>query len=153
MSTRRRERITCDEEDRLKSGYQINTYFRFAKERKEPAIVMGVDDISLLKLTYGETAEMMRLNHGLRSTKERKEDWGFKLDTGTGQWLASANAQANSVANIETGVHLLVKDTSNILLIEVTDLPEQNPEAFTATLQYALARSIHLGNSCTWITA
>jgi very-short-patch-repair endonuclease len=141
MSTRRRERITCDEEDRLKTGYQINTYFRFAKERKEAAIVMGVDGTSLLKLTYGETAEMMRLNHGLRSTKERKEDWGFKLDTGTGQWVASS-AQTNSSANIETDVHLLVKDTSNILLIEVSELPEQNPEAFTATLQYALARSI-----------
>jgi hypothetical protein len=47
MSTRRRERITCDEEDRLKSGYQINTYFRFAKERKEPAIVRVVSTTKL----------------------------------------------------------------------------------------------------------
>jgi superfamily II DNA/RNA helicase len=138
MSTRRRERITCDEEDRLKSGYQINTYFRFTDQRKESAIVADVDNTPLLKLTYGETAEMMRLNRGLRSTKE----WGFRLDTGTGRWVASADAQANSAASIETDVHLLVKDTSNILLIEVTDLPDQNPEAFTATLQYALARSI-----------
>ncbi len=138
MSTRRRERITCDEEDRLKSGYQINTYFRFTDQRKESAIVADVDNSPLLKLTYGETAEMMRLNRGLRSTKE----WGFRLDTGTGQWVASANTQTNSSASIETDIYLLVKDTSNILLIEVTDLPEKNPEAFTATLQYALARSI-----------
>lgn len=77
-------------------------------------------------------------DYGLRSTKE----WGFRLNTGTGQWVTAANAQSNSSANIETDVHLLVKDTSNILLIEVSDLPEQNPEAFTATLQYALARSL-----------
>jgi DEAD/DEAH box helicase len=90
MSTRRRERITCDEEDRLKSGYQINTYFRFTDQRQESAIVADVDNTPLLKLTYGETAEMMRLNRGLRSTKE----WGFRLDTGTGRWVTSADAQA-----------------------------------------------------------
>jgi hypothetical protein len=138
MSTQRRERITCDEEDRLKNGYHINTYFRFTNQRKESATVKDANSSPLLKLIYGDAANMMRLNRGLRST----QDLGFRLDTGTGQWVASTNSPVNSSAIIETDVYLHVEDTSNILLIEVSELPEQNPETFTATLQYALARSI-----------
>jgi len=35
--TRRRERITCDEEERLKYGYNITTHFRYASQKRESA--------------------------------------------------------------------------------------------------------------------
>jgi hypothetical protein len=137
MFARRRERITCDEEDRLKNGYQITTCFRFSDRRREIATVTAKDGTELLRLTYGETAEMMRLNRGLRSNKE----YGFKLDPTTGQWEPPTN-NPETQAKIEHDVHLMVKDTSNVLLIEPLALPVGNPESFIATFQHALERSI-----------
>jgi ATP-dependent helicase YprA (DUF1998 family) len=137
MFARRRERITCDEEDRLKNGYQISTCFQFADSKQEIAIVMAADGTPLLQLTYGETANIMRINRGLRS----EQGHGFKLDPTSGQWEPPTN-KSDSQTNIQTDVHLTVEATTNLLSIEPLDLPTQNRESFIATFQYALERSI-----------
>lgn len=79
--TRRRERITCDEEERLKYGYNLTTHFRYESARREVATVKAVDGTTLLKLSYGDTAKVWRLNRGL---KRNYNEIGFKLDTRTG---------------------------------------------------------------------
>jgi ATP-dependent helicase YprA (DUF1998 family) len=135
--THRRERITCDEEERLKYGYNITTHFRYAGERKESATVVAADGTELLKLTYGETAEVWRINRGLRLAKER----GFKLDTTTGFW-GDQKAETISSEALHTEVNLMVSDTCNILMIEPIDLPKENLEEYLVTLQYVLERSI-----------
>ncbi|NES64073.1 MAG: DUF1998 domain-containing protein [Okeania sp. SIO2D1] len=137
--TRRRERITSDEEERLKYGYNITTHFRYAEQRQEPAEVISNDGEKLLKLTLGETADIWRINRGLKRGKER----GFKLDTATGFW-GDSKSDTENLEKLDTEVHLLVTDTCNILVIqpEKDILPQENSEAFLTTLQYALERSI-----------
>jgi superfamily II DNA/RNA helicase/very-short-patch-repair endonuclease len=138
MSARRRERITCEEEDRLKNGYQVDTYFRFDSQRQEVATVIAADGRALLKLTYGETADLMRLNRGLKSKTSQSSGSGFKLDPTTGQW----EPNANSTNDVHNDVHLLVKNTANVLAIEPLDVPVVGRAEFMATFQYALERAI-----------
>jgi very-short-patch-repair endonuclease len=140
LLTRRRERITCDEEERLKYGYDVTTHFRFDKQKQEIATVVAEDGTPLLKLTYGDTANIWRINRGPRTSEER----GFKLDTATGVWGEPRQAQDQSqpVSTVQSEVHLMVSDTSNVLLIEPLNIPQQGTEAFLASFQYVLERSI-----------
>ncbi len=132
--TRRRERITCDEEERLKYGYNITTHFRYASGKRESAIVTAADGTPLLKLTYGSTATIWRINRGL---KKNTEERGFKLDVKTGTWGDTKVAE-----NLHTAVNLMVEDTCNILAIEPLSVPTENREAFVTTLQYVLETAI-----------
>ncbi len=137
---RRRERITCDEEERLKYGYNITTHFRYANQKKESAIVQAADGTPLFKLTYGATATIWRINRGL---KKNREDRGFKLNPTTGVWGDNKNPQAQQTPDsLHTEVNLMVDDTCNILVIEPLNVPTDNREAFITTLQYVLETAI-----------
>ena len=133
---RKTNRITCDEEERLKYGYDLITHFQYAKQKQQTAKVVAEDNTELLLLSYGETADILRINRGLTKFKEI----GFKLDTASGDWISKDNYQPQG--EINTNVHLMVKDTSNILIIEPLAFPEQETESFIITLQYALERAI-----------
>ncbi|MEI2581757.1 DEAD/DEAH box helicase [Scytonema sp. PRP1] len=134
---RRRERITCDEEERLKYGYNITTHFRYARQKQESAIVQAADGTPLFKLTYGATATIWRINRGL---KKNTEERGFKLDAKTGVWGDNKNQQATD--SLHTDVNLMVDDTCNILVVEPLNVSAENKEAFIATLQYTLETAI-----------
>lgn len=145
-STKRRQRITCDEEERLKYGYTMTTHFRYAPHKREVAKVFNLDQSEcLLKLSYGETADLWRVNRGL---KNNREEIGFKLNPKTGEWgdTTDTNLSAKNYANLadlpHTQVLLKVQETSNILVIEPQNIPKENQEAFLATLQFALERAI-----------
>ncbi|MGK7949519.1 MAG: hypothetical protein AB4368_12145 [Xenococcaceae cyanobacterium] len=131
---RRTNRITCDQEERLKYGYKLITHFRYAQDKQQVAIVTANDGTELLRLSYGETAEIWRINQGLTRSKEK----GFKLDTTSGEWVSKEQNQSTETEAVDTNVHLMVKDTSNILMIEPQALPQKDTEAFIITLQYTL---------------
>jgi very-short-patch-repair endonuclease len=133
---RRTNRITCDEEERLKYGYKLITHFRYAKDKQQVATITANDGTELLRLTYGETADIWRINQGLTRSQEK----GFKLDTTSGEWVSKEQDRLTEA--VDTNVHLMVKDTSNILIIEPLNLPETDTEAFIITLQYTLERAI-----------
>ncbi|MFB2833257.1 DEAD/DEAH box helicase [Aerosakkonemataceae cyanobacterium BLCC-F167] len=137
MITRRRERITCDEEERLKYGYNITTHFRYDSQKQDTAIVQTAKGIELLKLTYGATAKIWRINRGL---KKNLQERGFKLDTKTGQWGDPKNEQ--NTENLQTEINLMVEDTCNILVVEPLLVPDENRESFITTFQYALETAI-----------
>src|SRR5581483_1446911 len=65
--TRRRQRINCDEEERLRLGYEIKTGVRFAERNGRPLfssarLVAG--DTIIANLRYGDAADLWRVNLG-----------------------------------------------------------------------------------------
>ncbi len=139
--TRRHERITCDEEERLKYGYNVTTHYRY-RDRRDLGTVLAADGRALLHLTYGETAEVLRINRGLRHARN-SSGLGFILDTVKGHWgeEKAANTTDN---NLDSEVYLMVKDTCNLLIVQPDKaiIPEANPEVFLTSFQYALERAI-----------
>ncbi len=140
MLARRRERITCDEEERLKYGYNVTTHFRFGRQQQELATAIAADGTELLSLTYGDTANIWRINRGLRSSRGGNRDIGFKLDSTTGIWGDPKRDEA--INSLQTEVHLLVEDTCNVLLMKPLQIPPYDIDAFLASFQYAMERAL-----------
>ena len=139
MLTRRQERITCDEEERLKYGYNVTTHFRFENQRRELATVIAEDRTKLLEITYGDTANVWRINRGYRDLGIRKER-GFKVDSATGTWGDTRSDQRPDT--LQTEVHLMVEDVCNVLLIKPCSIPAHHTDAFLTSFQYSLERAI-----------
>ncbi|MCD6520501.1 MAG: DUF1998 domain-containing protein, partial [Anaerolineae bacterium] len=146
--TRRRERITCDEEERRREGYTTTLYFRFARSpegiRRWEADALDAQGQPLLRLSYGPAATLWQINHGWK----RQGKKGFALHRSRGEWVKSEQERKSippeEEAQIEHGVRLFVRDTRNILLVQLhpEGESEAGDEGLLASLQAALQRGI-----------
>jgi ATP-dependent helicase YprA (DUF1998 family) len=137
----RADRITCDEEERIRQGYNLSTQFRFSREiggtlLMQKADVKSPDGESLLKLTYAPTADLWRINHGWR----RSRDNGFFLNKRTGKWRQSIEKEDNPQDYIP-GVRIMARDVRNAIFIRPADDVAWEDNQL-ASLEYALKRGI-----------
>jgi len=81
-TTKRRDRINCDEEERLRLGYEIKSGVRFTMHGGKPnftrAALKGSGTDPVAVLTYGHSATLWRINLGWVRRKE-KNKFGFVL--------------------------------------------------------------------------
>ena len=142
----RSDRITCDEEERVRRGYEVTTQYRWGPTRHVASAQAGGErDGPVLELTYGPAATLWRINHRWR----RSPQAGFGLDLGTGQWR-QRQGPADDVPDhppdtdqeLRLGVRLFVRDTRNVLRVAPAAAAEPWSEEDLATFQYALQRGI-----------
>ena len=137
VSTRRRERITSDEEQRQRQGYEIVSAVRFSPRSDAPSYVRrtlaatGMEppganggSATILRLSYSDAATIWRINQGLRRSRRQNGRSGFVLDVTTGYWSREDednqpdDADAPPTARRTERVVPYVTDTRNALLIE-----------------------------------
>jgi superfamily II DNA/RNA helicase/very-short-patch-repair endonuclease len=92
VSTRRRDRINSDEEERMRIGYDIKTGVRFAerggvRSAREASLIDPTGQV-LATLTYGHSATLWRMNLGWRRRKDQSQ-LGYRLDLERGIWAKS----------------------------------------------------------------
>jgi hypothetical protein len=149
VKTRRRDRISADEEERQRAGHEITTTLRFepygerASELKS-TLTDNEGDV-LAELSYGDTALIRRMNEGLRRRKNRDER-GYLLDTLDGKWARTADLTAPDGITTTEGpderiqrVVPYVEDHRNALLIKLA--PRFTREQRMAAM-YALKRAV-----------
>jgi superfamily II DNA/RNA helicase len=148
VKTWRRDRITCDEEERLRFGFEVTTHFRFAplpggQKRILEGVICDEANTPSFRLIYAPAAELFRINHGWRNRREK----GFAIDLANGEWLTKVDIEEDDEAPPQSArqpdiVRLYVKDTENVLLLYPArdDIPWS--EEIQATLQYAIQRGI-----------
>jgi ATP-dependent helicase YprA (DUF1998 family)/very-short-patch-repair endonuclease len=88
VSTKRREKINCDEEERVRLGYEIRTAVRFVEHGGQLSCRIAsveVGGTAIARLAYGQAATLWRINLGWKN-RERKDEYGFMLDTERGYW-------------------------------------------------------------------
>ena len=87
------ERITANDEDRQRQGFDIQTVFAWPRRDGGIDVTTAVasdEDGPILSLAYAQGATISRLNKGLRRRKE-KSIFGFVIDPATGRWTGSKN--------------------------------------------------------------
>jgi very-short-patch-repair endonuclease len=147
VSTRRRDRINSDEEERQRQGYDLHSAVRFAesdgRQLRETAAVVGKDG-PLASLSYGHAARIWRINKGWKRRRDEAE-LGFVLDIERGYWAKNTQAGEEDpddpVGPVTRRVVPFVEDTKNCLVVK----PE-TPLAIEvmASLQSALKSAIQV---------
>jgi ATP-dependent helicase YprA (DUF1998 family)/very-short-patch-repair endonuclease len=148
VSTKRRDRINSDEEERTRMGYEVKTGVRFVEYGDRPgrrtATVETADGTVLLRLTYGHSATVWRINVGWRR-RRNEEVRGFVLDTERGYWARNQEAVEEDpddpMSATTERVIPFVEDHRNCLLIEPA---EQLSREVMASLQPALKNAIEV---------
>ncbi|MGV9533965.1 DEAD/DEAH box helicase [Streptosporangium sandarakinum] len=151
VHTVRRERISSDEEERRRAGFELETTYRFSDHgtrsgRLHAEVKKGGE--VLADLVYGDTATVRVINRGNRG-RRNSSDVGFWLDPVRGRWLSESKAaertpEDQGLASAEEAQRVLkiipyVEDGKNICVIR---LREQVSEVEATTLRYALERGI-----------
>lgn len=143
VKTRRRDRISADEEERQRAGYDIVTSIRFVPHGERAGQLSSefiVDGDPVGTMTYGDTALISRMNVGLRRRKE-KHTKGYLLDTLDGAFAKDADLEKNT-AGQDPRVRMVipyVEDRRNALVMQLD--PSIGTEQRMA-LMYALKRAI-----------
>ena len=147
--TRRRERITANEEYRQRRGYRLRTAYAYTtadgRARVQEADVV-VNGSSVMRLTYAPAATVLRINQGWLSRAAE----GFLIDMETGEWLRpdrdgapTTRRAPRSQQPLEPAlVHLMVRDTRNLLLVRLPGDDLQQDRRRETSLLYALQRGI-----------
>ena len=144
MITKRQDRITSDEEERQRQGFEIWTSVRFALHdglpaaRKAELVSSGE---TLAEIVYAPASTIWRMNVGWRR-RANQAQLGFVLDTERGYWATSdvdADDSEDPMSQSRERVIPYVEDTRNLLLFT----PSQQPAAeVMATLGAALKAAV-----------
>lgn len=135
------QRITSEEEERMRFGYSISSHYQFSRDhaglRRVEAQTSGP---TALQLHYGHAATMWRINHGWRRSKIK----GFNINLRSGVWANNPEEDAPGLddnTDVKSNVRLVVNDTRNILLIQPESVIAGDTELLFS-LQAALIRGI-----------
>ena len=138
------ERITANDEDRQRQGFELRTTFSWAmRDGRHDIRKAEVGDAGgqLCTLTYGAGAVLRRLNLGLRRRRDKQET-GFLINPRTGWWAKSPDEDDEQTPTENTTQRIVpaVEDRKQALLLRFPGAPPALPVA--ATVQQALLRGI-----------
>jgi very-short-patch-repair endonuclease len=145
VSAKRAQRITCDEEERQRRGYRIETSFRFATGpegrtyRRDARLELA--DVCLGRLSYGDAATIWQVNLGWSRSAGGQPD-GFVLDLDRGYWATrkdDAEDSEDPMSSRKKRVVPFVEDYKNVLIF--TPEPAFGIEEM-ASLQAALKEAV-----------
>ncbi len=144
------ERITANDEDRQRQGFEIRTVFEWPVRdagrldvRRSQLVESGE---LFAELTFGPATLIRRFNVGLRR-RAKEEGLGYPINPASGYWLAAADDEDADAVKDPSKVQPqtivpFVEDRKNALLLRFHG--DRLPIETAATLQHALLRGIEM---------
>jgi hypothetical protein len=144
VGTQATERITANDEERQRQGFELQTTFEWATRdhTRDVRVVVASDPTGpLARLSYGPGATITRLNKGLRRRADKKT-LGFRIDPVSGFWARNEDEEDSPDPTTAPRQWIVpsVQDRKNALLFTpvATDLSETTQ----ATVQHAMLRGL-----------
>jgi Lhr-like helicase len=141
------ERITANDEERVRQGFDIQTVFSWPMRDGKAQLTEGefcCDDASILTLQYANSAEISRINKGLKR-RANQTVFGFYIDPRSGYWTKSEDEDTDVEVppDVVKPVRIvpIVRDRKNALLLRFNE-PSTYAAETIATVQHALLRGI-----------
>ncbi len=143
------DRITANDEERVRQGFDIQTVFSWPKRDGRVQITEAdfrCGETSILALQYANSAEISRINKGLKRRKNQTV-FGFHIDPRSGYWAKSEeeDPEVDVPPDVVRPVRIvpIVRDRKNALLLRFREPETYAPETI-ATVQHALMRGIEV---------
>ena len=148
VTTKRADRITSDDEERQRLGYELITTYEFPKENvvvKVAKAQVSCAGQPLLELSYAPATQISRVNLGWRR-RENKNDMGFPIQPTNGQWGGEKDLRGDAADDDGPEVGFVkitpyVQDRKNALLVRF--LGEWQPKQLVS-LKSAIKRGIEV---------
>ena len=138
MLARSKDHITCEEEERLRQGFEINTYFSLDggdTSRMRSALVLDAQE-GLLKMAYLPAARLIQI-----AMKDRRQmDEGFTIGLESGRWSPRNDGpQPEDTKRVK----IFTETTADSLYLQPIQALGLDA-AGVISLQYALKRAIEI---------
>ena len=144
VATQPAERITANDEERQRQGFDLQTTFEWASRDQHVDVRRGTASDAqgdVVHLAYGPGATITRLNKGLRRRKDRTK-LGFQIDPVSGYWQKNTDEDdpIDPAASPRQPIVPAVQDRKNALLLQPVD--RMLEQVALTTVQHALLRGI-----------
>lgn len=144
------ERITANDEERVRRGYEIQTVFSWPENSNGQYQVEEAEFHSdgnvLFSLQYASGAQISRINKGLRRRKDKKV-YGFNIDPETGEWKSTEDEKQGDIVDPEKArperIVPIVQERKNAILFKL-EYPDSLSIETKATVQHAIIRGIEV---------
>jgi hypothetical protein len=139
----RKTRISAEEEERVREGYQIETYFQAAAGEDVGHATLGESGgVPVVELAMLPQATLWRVNHGWRRSRARD---GFTLNARNGRWRRqdAEEVEENGAEHRLCGIKPFVTDTRNLLCVRPL-VAEIADDRFMKSAAFALRRAVQL---------
>jgi superfamily II DNA/RNA helicase len=148
VNTRRADRITSDDEERQRLGYELLTTYEFPKENNSTKVTRAEVSSAgrpLLELSYSAATQISRINLGWRR-RENREIMGFPIHPISGQWGAEKDIRGDLADDDGPEVGYVkitpyVQDRKNAMLVRF--LEDWNPKHLIS-VKNAIKRGIEV---------
>lgn len=147
VGTRQAERITANDEDRRRQGFELQTTFSFRNTSGMATRLVSDQEGDIVTATFAAAVTVRRINKGLRRRAD-EADIGFWIDPKSGYWAVDPSTQNGEPDPTRTRQKItpVVEDRKNALLMRFPDswISElgTDSESVLATIQHALARGV-----------
>jgi ATP-dependent helicase YprA (DUF1998 family)/ribosomal protein L37AE/L43A len=155
----RKLRITSDEEERMRLGYQHSTHYE-SSTKAQQFTVKTQNDLSLV-LAYEHNGRIIHINKGTNKNQEDGQDAGFVLCSACNRWLFGENriedhidSESNSHCpknakeeDIIRGIILFTVGTHDVATLKfppLKNLEQSKIEAYYLTLKEALLQGLQI---------
>ena len=149
VEAKSREHISCEEEERRKYGFKINTYLEVNDAKMQQGNHLRLTNSEqesqhLASMTYVPSAILYKILEEYRSGDENDRE--VHIDTETGEYLTKTKRESYHLdgnANRVAIVKPYVKEVSDVLYLVPSENLNLSSDGVT-TLQYAIERGITL---------
>ena len=154
MRARRTTKITSEEEERARSGFEIIQSYNPTLNARWNNLFLK--DNLIANIGFDRTAKLFHINLGSKADIQKKVP-GFMLDPDTGRWLSRTNIEGHYEKNpgsrvrMLRDIHLFVESHNDVLIIKTPIYYGEQEESFLRTLLYtlltAISRTLNLDES------